>query len=73
MQVTKSLAENFKMTFDDIRSHATVIRTFEYPFSVEVSDPRETVTWTEWTAARIGTSKMEQIVNFLAGEAQAQV
>jgi hypothetical protein len=35
------LAENFEIRFSVLRSHATNIRDFEIPFSVEVSDGRE--------------------------------
>jgi len=36
-----SLAESFKMRFNDFRSHTANIRIFENTFSVEVSDGPE--------------------------------
>jgi hypothetical protein len=41
VEVIDSLAENFKIRFNDFRSHATNIHIFENPFSVEVSDAPE--------------------------------
>jgi hypothetical protein len=35
VEMTESLAENFKTRFNDFRSHATNIRIFENPFSVK--------------------------------------
>jgi hypothetical protein len=39
--MTDSLAENFKMSFNDFRSHATNMCIFENPFSIDVSDALE--------------------------------
>jgi hypothetical protein len=41
VEMTDSLAENFKMRFNDIPSHATNIGIFENLFSFEVSDATE--------------------------------
>jgi hypothetical protein len=41
IEMTDSLAENFKMRFNDFHNHATNIHIFEDPFSVEVSDAPE--------------------------------
>lgn len=40
-EITDSLAENLKMSFNGFRSHATYIRIFKSSFSVEVSDAPE--------------------------------
>jgi len=40
-EVFDSLAENFKVRFNDFRSHAINVRNFETPFPVEVSDVPE--------------------------------
>jgi hypothetical protein len=41
VEMIYSLSKNFKVGFDIIRSHATDVRIFENPFSVEVSDASE--------------------------------
>jgi hypothetical protein len=41
VEMTDSLAENFKMRFSDFHSHSTNICIFENPFSVDVSDAVE--------------------------------
>jgi hypothetical protein len=41
VEMIDSLAENFKMGFSYVHGHATNIRDFENPFSVEVSGPSE--------------------------------
>jgi hypothetical protein len=41
VEMTDSLAENFKMKFRDFCSHATSKRIFENPSSIEASDAPE--------------------------------
>jgi hypothetical protein len=41
VEMIDSLAENFKMRFNDLCSHATNICIFENPFSIDVSDAPE--------------------------------
>jgi hypothetical protein len=41
IEIINSLAENFKMRFNDFHSHPTNICIFENPFSIEVCDAPE--------------------------------
>jgi hypothetical protein len=68
--MTDCLAENFKMSFNDFRSHAANIRILENPFSVEISDAPEKLqlelTEVQYDSILHSSFNQEALINFYA-------